>query len=211
MISRSVLYRSMALACLVFLACSIAASQSNSEYVDPAVTELKNQVLQQEKKYTGSYKGEPWSTSSLNDSNIKAATAQTISAAQNAAVQATSANYMAKTDSFLKAAASNGYYVLSASEFIAKSATEANWAIVDIRPAQLYSTGHIAGAINIPLENLISQMGIIPAGQNVAVYCSADTNAALAVQTLRVYGDREAFILSGGVAAWQAAGMPLVT
>ena len=44
----------MALACLVFLACSIAAGQSNSGYVDPAVTELKNQVLQQEKKYTGS-------------------------------------------------------------------------------------------------------------------------------------------------------------
>ena len=52
---------------------------------------------------------------------------------------------------------------------------------------------------------------MIPAGQKVAIYCSADTNAALAVQTLRVYGDREAFILSGGVSAWQAAGMPLVT
>ena len=86
-----------------------------------------------------------------------------------------------------------------------------NWAIVDVRPAQLYATGHIPGAINIPLENLISQMGMIPAGQKVAVYCAIDTNAAFAVQTLRVYGGRDAFVLSGGIVAWQAAGMPVVT
>jgi len=210
MISRSLLYRSISLACLVFLACCIATCQTNSGYVDPAITELKNQVMHSESKYTGSYKGEPWATSSLNDSKIKAASAQAISAAQIAAGQATSANYMAKTDSFLKMAASNGYYVMSVSDFIAKSSTDANWAIVDIRPAQLYAAGHITGAINIPLENLISQMGMIPAGKKVAVYCSADTNAALAVQTLRVFGDREAFVLSGGVSAWQAAGMSLV-
>jgi rhodanese-related sulfurtransferase len=204
----------MALACLVFLASSIAAGQANSGYVDPAITELKNQVMQSETKHTGSYKGEPWATSSLNDSNIKAASAQAISAAQIAAgqasSQASSSNYMVKTDSFLKAASSNGYYVLSVADFIAKSSSDANWAIVDIRPTQLYSAGHIVGAINIPLENLISQMGQIPAGKKVAVYCSADTNAAIAVQTLRVFGDREAFVLLGGVSGWQTAGMSLV-
>jgi rhodanese-related sulfurtransferase len=210
MTSRSLLYKSMALACLVFLACTIAASQSDSAYVDPAISELKNQVMQSESKHTGSYKGEPWATSSLNESNIKAASAQAISASQIAAGQATSPNYMAKADSFLKAAAENGYYVMSISDFITKSSTDANWAIIDVRPGQLYAAGHIPGAINIPLENLISQMGMIPANKKVAVYCSADTNAAIAVETLRVFGDREAFVLSGGVSAWQMAGMSLV-
>jgi len=32
----------------------------------------------------------------------------------------------------------------------------------------------------------------------------------LAVETLSVFGDREAFVLSGGVSAWQMAGMSLV-
>lgn len=35
-------------------------------------------------------------------------------------------------------------------------------------------------------------MGMIPAGQKVAVYCATDTNAVFAVQTLRVYKGREA-------------------
>jgi rhodanese-related sulfurtransferase len=118
---------------------------------------------------------------------------------------------MVKTDSFLKEAMNNGYYVLSVPEFVNRSVADKNWAIVDVRPAQLYATGHIPGAINIPLSDLISQMGMIPAGQKVAVYCAIDTNAAFAVQTLRVYGDRDASVLLGGVVAWQAAGMSVVT
>ncbi|MGB5100671.1 MAG: hypothetical protein WBN94_08765 [Methanothrix sp.] len=54
-------------------------------------------------------------------------------------------------------------------------------------------------------------MGLIPAGQKVAVCRAIDVNAAFAVQTLRVYGGRDAFILSGKIASWQAAGMPVVT
>ena len=117
---------------------------------------------------------------------------------------------MVKTDSFLKEAMYNGFYLMSASEFLNQTSADKNWAIVDVRPAQLYAGGHIPGAINIPLAELISQMGMIPAGQKAAVYCDIDTNAALAVQTLRVYGDRDAFILSGGIVAWQGAGMPVV-
>jgi rhodanese-related sulfurtransferase len=207
--SRSLLYSLVALACLAVMA--IATSQLDSTYVDPAVTELSNQVIKEKTTTTTSYKGEPWATSSLNDSNQKAASVQAIAAAENAAVQTQSSDYMSKADSFLKEAANNDYYVLSAAGFINKTSTDSNWVIVDVRPGQLYSAGHIAGAINIPLDNLISQMGQIPADRKVAVYCAIDTNAAFAVQTLRVYGDREAFVLSGGVLAWQAAGMPLVT
>ena len=54
-------------------------------------------------------------------------------------------------------------------------------------------------------------MGMIPAGQKLAAYCATDTNSDFAVQMLRVYGGREAFVLSGGIAAWQEAGMPVVT
>jgi rhodanese-related sulfurtransferase len=118
---------------------------------------------------------------------------------------------MVKTDSFLKEAMNNGFYVMSVTEFLNKTSADKNWAIVDVRPAQLYATGHLPGAINIPLSDLISQMGMIPAGQKVAVYCAIDTNAAFAVQTLRVYGDRDAFVLLGGIVTWQAAGMPVVT
>lgn len=120
-------------------------------------------------------------------------------------------SYMANTDSFLKEAANNGFYLLSISEYLSKSSQDNNWGIVDARPAQLYSAGHIPEALGIPLESLISQMGMIPAGRKVAVYCTTDANAAFAVETLRVYADREAFVLSGGIDAWKADGMPVVS
>ena len=118
---------------------------------------------------------------------------------------------MFKADSFLKEAVNNGFYVLSVAEFLNRTVADKNWAIVDVRPAQLYLAGHIPGAINIPLENLMPQMSMIPADQKVAVYCAIDTNAAFAVQTPGVYGGRDVFVLSGGIVAWQAAEMPVVT
>ncbi|MCX6676464.1 MAG: rhodanese-like domain-containing protein [Methanothrix sp.] len=209
--SSNLLLRLMALACLTVLACAIAVSQPDSTYVDPAVNELTKQVLEEKKTDTNSYKGQPWSTSSLNDSYKKTTSVESLSAVPVSSALGQSSEYMVKADSFLKEAMNNGFYVLSVMQFINKTNAEKNWAIVDVRPAQLYAAGHIPGAINIPLENLISQMGMIPAGQKVAVYCAIDTNAAFAVQTLRVYGGRDAFVLSGGIVAWQAAGMSVVT
>jgi hypothetical protein len=51
-------------------------------------------------------------------------------------------------------------------------------------------------------------MGMIPAEKKIAVYCAMDTNAAFAIETLRVYVERDAYIREGGVADRQEAGMP---
>ncbi len=198
----------MALACLLVQACALGQTP---ELDQNKVDQMNTQILGEKKTETNSYKGQPWATSSLNDSNKKTSSVESISAVQVSLVQGQSSDYLGSADSFLKAATNNGFYLLSVAQFLNKSGTDKNWAIVDVRPAQLYLGGHIPDALNIPLENLISQMGMIPAGQKVAVYCAIDTNAAFAVQTLRVYGGRDAFVLSGGIATWQAAGMPVVT
>ena len=52
---------------------------------------------------------------------------------------------------------------------------------------------------------------MIPARQKMAVYCTQDNDAAFAAVTMRVYSYREAFVLAGGIDAWQAAGMPIVS
>ncbi|MCK9565132.1 MAG: rhodanese-like domain-containing protein [Methanothrix sp.] len=168
---------------------------------------MNKQILVEKKTVTDSYKGQPWATSSLNDSNKK----ESVIPVLVSSGQGLSSDYMIKADSFLKEAMNNGFYVLSVAEYLNKSSSDENWAIVDVRSAQQFAGGHISQALNIPLENLISQMGLIPAGQKVAVYGAIDVNAAFAVQTLRVYGGRDAFILSGGIVSWQTAGMPVVT
>lgn len=212
MISKNLLIGSLALACLLIHACALGetAVQNDQDKVD----QMNEQILKDNKNAdTGSYKGQPWATSSLNDSNKKATSLGSASAAQisSAMGQPSNYNYLAKTDSFLKEAANNGFYQLSVAEFLSKSSQDNNWVIVDARPAQQYAAGHIPDALSIPLDNIISQMGIIPAGKKVAVYSTPDANAAFAVQVLRVYADREAFVLSGGIDAWKAAGMPLAS
>jgi rhodanese-related sulfurtransferase len=194
----------MALACLLVQACALGQTP---ELDQNKVDQMNKQILGEKKTDINSYKGQPWATSSLNDSNK----IESISAVPVTSVLGQSSDYLGQADSFLKAATNNGFYLLSVAQFLNKSSTDNNWAIVDVRPAQLYLGGHIPEALNVPLENLISQMGMIPAGKKVAVYCAIDTNAAFAVQTLRVYGGRDAFVLSGGIVAWQAAGMPVVT
>jgi rhodanese-related sulfurtransferase len=210
MISRNLLLASLALACLLTHACALAETslQDDQDKVDL----MNKQVLNDNKKTDVlSYKGQPWATSSLNDTNKKATSVVSASAVQISSAMSQPGNCMVKMDSFLKEAANNGFYLLSVAEYLSRSSQDNNWAIVDARPAQLYAVGHIPEALNIPLENLISQMGMIPAGRKIAVYCTPDTDAAFAVETLRVYADREAFILTGGIDAWQAAGMPVVS
>lgn len=203
--SRKILLGLMALACLLVQACA----QEESPVLDDQnkVDQMNKQILVEKKTVADSYKGQPWATSSLNDSNKK----ESVIPVLVSSGQDLSSDYMTKADSFLKGAMNNGFYVLSVAEYLNKTSLDKNWAVVDVSAAQIYASGHIPQALNIPLENLISQMGMIPAGQKVAVYGTIDTNAAFAVQTLRVYGGRDAFVISGGIVAWQAAGMPVVT
>ena len=195
----------VALSCILVQACALGQTPDLDD--QNSMDQMNKQILGEKKTDANSYRGQPWATSSLNDSNK----IESISAVRVSSALGQSSDYLGQADSFLKEALNNDFYLLSVAQFLSKSSTDKNWAIVDVRPAQLYQGGHIPEALNIPLENLISQMGMIPAGQKVAVYGTIDTNAAFAVQTLRVYGGRDAFVLSGGIVTWQAAGMPVVT
>jgi len=199
----------VAMACLLIQTCAWGQSQVQDDQDN--VDLMNKQILSEKKTNTDSYKGQPWSTSSLNASYKKTTPVESISPIPVSSAMGQSSDYLVKTDSFLKEAKNNGFYLMSVAEFLSISSQDKNWAIVDVRTPQLYMASHITEALNIPLENLISQMGMIPAGRKVAVCGATDTNAAFAVQTLRVYGDREGFVLQGGIAAWQAAGMPVVT
>jgi rhodanese-related sulfurtransferase len=127
--------------------------------------------------------------------------------------QETSPNYMLKADEFMKAMIDNGLYLISVSDVINVTENEtemANWVILDVRPETLYASGHIPGAMNIPFTNIVSDMDAVPSDKKIAVICTYDTNSALSVAMLRVFGDRNAWIVQGGIPAWQEAGKELV-
>jgi rhodanese-related sulfurtransferase len=172
-------------------------SPASNTYTDSATKEIK-QFLDGPKSSSLSQKGKPPAGSSLAKTEI----GQTQTT--------TPQNYLVKADLFLDGIAANNLYSMAVPEFLEMQKTDPNWIIVDIRPADRYATGHIENAMNIPSSDLLLMMSMIPAGKKVAVYGDYDTDAAFGVMALRVFGDRDAWIMQGGLPAWQSAGMAVV-
>lgn len=83
---------------------------------------------------------------------------------------------------------------------------------VDVRPAQDYAAGHLRDARNIPLPELKSRISELDKfkSKTVIVVCSSGTQSARAVSQLKSAGFGEVYSLEGGLAAWQAQGLPTV-
>ena len=77
--------------------------------------------------------------------------------------------------------------------------------LVDIRDEQDFSTGHIQGALHIPLARLIAadSLASLPAGRTIVVYSNGSAHAAQAALLLNLTG-RRALALLGGYNYWQA-------
>ena len=84
--------------------------------------------------------------------------------------------------------------------------------VLDVRPIEEYRAGHIPGARSIPLKELESRLGEIPADQEVVAYCRGPycLFAVEAVERLRAHGFKAAR-LEDSLADWRARGMDVQT
>jgi len=84
--------------------------------------------------------------------------------------------------------------------------------VLDVRPAVEFESGHIAGALSIPLEELEGHLAEIPADREIVAYCRGPycVLAAEAVRVLRSHG-RRAARLAEGYPEWRASGLPVET
>jgi rhodanese-related sulfurtransferase/DNA-binding transcriptional ArsR family regulator len=82
--------------------------------------------------------------------------------------------------------------------------------VLDVRPAEEYRSGHIAGAISLPLHELQDRLAELPRDQDIVAYCRGPycVLAAQAVELLREHGFR-GVRLEDGVADWRAHGLPV--
>jgi rhodanese-related sulfurtransferase len=83
--------------------------------------------------------------------------------------------------------------------------------ILDTRPASEYITGHIAGAISVPVDNLQRRLRELTKGKEYVAYCRGPycVYADRAVELLRANGRRARRLLAG-FPEWRAAGLPVV-
>jgi rhodanese-related sulfurtransferase len=82
--------------------------------------------------------------------------------------------------------------------------------VLDVRPAEEYRAGHIAGAISVPLKELETRLETLPEDREIVAYCRGPycVLAPEAVRVLRGRGYRAA-VLEDGVSEWRARGLPL--
>jgi len=83
--------------------------------------------------------------------------------------------------------------------------------VVDVRDTGEYEAGHVAGARHVPEKQLTERLRELEKFRErpIIVTCRSGTRSGVAVQVLRRNGFGEAVNLSGGIGAWEQAGMPL--
>jgi rhodanese-related sulfurtransferase len=83
--------------------------------------------------------------------------------------------------------------------------------VLDVREPAEYAKGHVLGAKNVPLAQVESRLGELEKhkAKPVILYCETGNRAGTAQAALRAKGFERAVNLTGGVGAWQQAGLPM--
>lgn len=84
--------------------------------------------------------------------------------------------------------------------------------LIDVRPAEEYSAGHVAGALNIPLSELEDRLKDFDTSREIVAYCRGPhcVLAFDAVNRIRKKG-LSARRLEDGYPEWKIAGLPVET
>jgi rhodanese-related sulfurtransferase len=82
--------------------------------------------------------------------------------------------------------------------------------VLDVRPPEEFASGHVPGALNIPVEQLARKLRDLPKGKEVIAYCRGPfcLMSFEAVQLLRKKGIK-ARRLQDGMPEWRTAGLPV--
>ena len=82
--------------------------------------------------------------------------------------------------------------------------------VIDVRDPGEYGAGHILGARNLPVSRIDEKTDLGKRKDRpLIVYCDSGARSSKAAAALRQQGYTQVVNLSGGLGAWQAAGLPV--
>ena len=90
----------------------------------------------------------------------------------------------------------------------AATALRAGALLVDVREADEWNSGHVAGAVHIPLGQVQARLDEIPVDRQVITVCRSGMRSSRAAGQLAKAG-RTVSTLTGGMNAWGGAGLPV--
>jgi phage shock protein E len=74
--------------------------------------------------------------------------------------------------------------------------------LVDVRTSGEFELGHIAGAVNVPVDQLQAIAANWDRNANYVVYCASGARSAQAQSIMQTMGFKNVGDLTGGIAAW---------
>lgn len=100
--------------------------------------------------------------------------------------------------------------VISQSDLLANQASTTPHTIIDVRTAEEFNAGHLAGAINIPFDEIEKHQTALNKlkDKTLVVYCRSGRRAGIFEQALSEQGFN-LLHLEGDFLGWQKAGLEL--
>jgi rhodanese-related sulfurtransferase len=106
----------------------------------------------------------------------------------------------------------NGMYAIKADALNTMLADEPPF-LLDVREAaEIEKDGYIAGAVHIPVREVLKNLDKLPdLKEKIVVYCASGHRGGIVMAALRALGYTDVVNLNGGTGAWKKANFPLET
>ena len=82
--------------------------------------------------------------------------------------------------------------------------------LVDVRSSSEFASGHIPGAVNIPMDQIEARLEDLRPGAPLVLVCQSGKRARITAGLLEPC-QRPTVVLEGGTSAWIQAGLPIVS
>jgi hydroxyacylglutathione hydrolase len=82
---------------------------------------------------------------------------------------------------------------------------------VDVRAPREREQKSIAGSVGVPLNRLAEKSDLLPRDRALVVYCAGGYRSSIAASLLQRAGFQRVAEIAGGIAAWEAAKLPLAS
>jgi rhodanese-related sulfurtransferase len=82
--------------------------------------------------------------------------------------------------------------------------------LIDVRSGSEFASGHIPGAVNIPMDQIEARLDDLRPGVPIVLVCQTGKRARITADLLKPC-QRQISVLEGGTSAWIQAGLPVVT
>jgi hydroxyacylglutathione hydrolase len=83
--------------------------------------------------------------------------------------------------------------------------------VMDVRAPREWEAKHIEGSVNLPLNHLQERIAEVPRDRWIAIHCAGGYRSSIAASILHQHGITNLMEMVGGLAAWEAAQLPVVS